>query len=620
MTEYGRGPGPEPWYPDNDPLNGQGQQGAWDQYGQQAQYGQDQFGQTQYQQDQYQQDQYGQGQYQGEQYGADQYGQGQYQGEQYGADQYGQGQYQGEQYGQQYQDTGQGYPQGYDQQQYPQQGGWGQGDQYGGQYAGGGDPSFGGQQQADGYRPDGYGTDGYRPDGYGTDAFGPGGDHQDPFSQGYQTGAPHQAAQHPEPQYASRAEPVPGGVARATRRGAGPGLAPDPVTDPDPADPGPDPETGWDPGPDQGEKDFFTRGDDDDDAWSDEDEGRRGGKKAKKRSGPACLIVAVVIIGAIGGAGYWGYGFYQDRFGPPPDYAGEGTGEVEVEIPEGASLSDMGNILKREGVVASHDAFVEAAGTDGQQIQAGIYTLRKEMSAEAAVAMMLEGVGDNALTIPEGTRATAVYELIDERLGLDEGTTEDVAESADLGLPDWAEGDIEGFLWPARYDVGEETTPEDLLTSMVDRAEAEFEEIDLEGHAAELDRTPHEILVIASLVQAEAQADDEFGKVSRVIYNRLDIDMKLQFDSTINYAMGRSTLNTSIEDTQYDSPYNTYNEYGLPPGPIDNPGHQALEAALNPTEGPWIYFVTVSPGDTRFTDDPAEHDRNVEDFNEANGE
>lgn len=91
--------------------------------------------------------------------------------------------------------------------------------------------------------------------------------------------------------------------------------------------------------------------------------------------------------------------------------------------------------------------------------------------------------------------------------------------------------------------------------------------------------------------------------------------MKLGFDSTINYAMGRSSLDTSISDTKYPSPYNTYLHQGLPPGPIGNPGHQAIEAALKPTKGDWLYFVTVKPGDTRFTDSESEHSKNVEDFN-----
>jgi UPF0755 protein len=239
------------------------------------------------------------------------------------------------------------------------------------------------------------------------------------------------------------------------------------------------------------------------------------------------------------------------------------------------------------------------------------------MSAESALGMLTDPAALNVLTIPEGLRATEIYAAIDEKLGEPEGTTEQVAGNADLGLPAWADGEVEGFLFPTRYDVSDDSTPEDLLTAMVDRAEREFADIDIEGQAEELGMTPREVLTTASLIQAEAQEAEDFGRVSRVIHNRLDQEMRLEFDSTINYAMGRSTLDTTIEDTQYDSPYNTYVEYGLPPGPIDNPGHQAIEAALNPTEGDWLYFVTVSEGDTRFTADYEEHQQNVQDFNDA---
>jgi UPF0755 protein len=329
------------------------------------------------------------------------------------------------------------------------------------------------------------------------------------------------------------------------------------------------------------------------------------------------MVAALLVAGGVGGAGWYGYQFYQERFGPAPDYTGEGTGEVTVEIPEGSTVSDIGNILKEQDVVRSHDAFVEAAGD--ASLQAGVYTLRRQMSAEAALAMLSDpaNAGANALIIPEGHRATEIFGMIDERLGLAEGTTEETAQNTDLGLPEWAGGNVEGFLYPTRYDVGEDTTPEELLTEMVDRAEAEFADLGLEDRAAGLDRTPYEILTIASLIEAEGQSDDEFGKVSRVIYNRLEQNMQLGFDSTLNYALGRDTLDVTIEDTQIDSPYNTYEEFGLPPTPIDNPGERAIEAALNPTEGDWLYFVTVREGDTRFTADYDEHMANVEEFNEV---
>jgi len=143
----------------------------------------------------------------------------------------------------------------------------------------------------------------------------------------------------------------------------------------------------------------------------------------------------------------------------------------------------------------------------------------------------------------------------------------------------------------------------------------EYTQDGVQAAAGKLGKTPREIVNIASLIQAEAQEPEDFGRVSRVIYNRLSQNVALGFDSTINYAKGRSTLDTTTKDTQYQSPYNTYLHKGLPPGPIDNPGHDALEAALNPTPGNWLYFVTVKPGDTRFTASYAEHQKNVADFN-----
>jgi UPF0755 protein len=351
--------------------------------------------------------------------------------------------------------------------------------------------------------------------------------------------------------------------------------------------------------------------------------GQKGGKK--RRSGMACLVVLVVLGGGITGAGYFGYRYYQNNFGPAPDFSGRGTGEVQVEIPQGASGIEIGNILKKAGVVKSVDAFTAAANKDpkGKLIQPGVYVLRKEMSASSAVTMMLDPKSQNVLIIAEGLRDAQIYSTIDAKLNLEDGTTAKIAkEQADkLGLPRWADDGaqisdpLEGFLFPTRYSVGKDTKPADLLKQMVKQAVAEYEKDDLEAQAKKAGMTPHEIITIASLVQAEAKEDDEFGKVSRVIYNRLDQDMFLGFDSTINYAKGRSTLNTSTADTKDPSPYNTYNHKGLPPGPIGNPGHQSITAALHPTKGNWLYFVTVKPGDTRFTNSASEHDRNVEEFN-----
>ncbi|MGD9484264.1 endolytic transglycosylase MltG [Streptomyces sp. TRM70308] len=491
---------------------------------------------------------------------------------------------------------------------------------------------------------------------------GPGHPGQGPGQPGQGPGHPGQGPAHPGRGPGAgwgQAGPGPDGPGQ----GPGPGwdeAAPDPGGPPHaPGHPGQDTGAGWDDaasdapdtawgqaGPDGAEHAFFEaqdgdetlddpqprgggRGPDDDEEPREPStraerrtaRGRRDG--ARRRNRAACLIVGLVLVGGGAAVAYGGYSFYQSRFASAPDYSGTGTGEVTVTIPEGAIASDMAKILAAEDVVKSEAAFIEASNADeaaSKSIQPGIYTLRQQMSAAEALKLMLDPASQTGLIIPEGLRATQIYELIDEQTGSAEGTTEKVAESADLGLPEWADGNVEGFLFPSRYSVSEDSDPEAVLKEMVKRAKDEFAGVSLEAEAAKVDRTPYEVLIIASLIQAEAQEKDDFGKVSQVIYNRLQPDNtatngKLDFDSTINYALERSTLDVSVNDTNIDHPFNTYKYPGLPPGPIDNPGHQAIEAALNPTDGPWFYFVTVKPGDTRFSESYEEHKEHVKDFN-----
>ncbi|SEG73606.1 UPF0755 protein [Actinacidiphila yanglinensis] len=618
MTDYGRGSGSEPWHPE-DPLFGdvydQGypqqhhqnpqQQGDWQdpyatgqqqhqQYPQQPQQGYPQqgYGYPQQQQSPQSQQGYQQTGYEGYDTGSYQTGQaGGYAQDPYGGglpqDPYATGQQQHQQYPQQPQ---QGYPQ---QPQNLQQ------------------PHFQGQPGQQGMQPGQPGQQGMgQPGQPGQPGMGQPGQPGQPLQQGMrQPGQPGQSGQ----------------------PGARPGAAPQGH----PQEPGSRPlrpapaRTGeWDDeqSGDPTEHAFFAnRDDDDDDAHAPEPTrtgGRRSGKSQpqqgkKRRSGCACVVVLAVLVGGVGGIGYFGYHMYESRFGPAPDYSGEGSGDVQVTIPAGASATTMGNLLKQAGVVKSVGAFTAAANKNpkGNFIQAGVYDLHKQMSGASAVTMMLDPKSQDAMIIPEGYRATRIYQQIDLKLHLKTGTTAAAAKGANLGLPSWAHGNVEGFLFPMKYSVGKSTKPVDVLKQMVAQASSEYQKDDLVGNAKKIGKTPEQVLTIAALVQAEAQQEGDFGKVSRVIYNRLDQGMKLEFDSTINYAMGRSTLNTSNKDTQFASPYNTYLHTGLPPGPIDNPGHNAIEAALDPTSGNWLYFVTVKPGDTRFTDSYAVHQKNVQDFN-----
>ncbi|MFG2134057.1 endolytic transglycosylase MltG [Streptomyces sp. NPDC048751] len=239
-------------------------------------------------------------------------------------------------------------------------------------------------------------------------------------------------------------------------------------------------------------------------------------------------------------------------------------------------------------------------------------------TAVAVPLLMLdhqEQAKPTTLVIPEGWRAGQIYEAVDKVLELPSGTAKKSLERAGLRLPNDAEGNPEGYLFPATYPLGAKATPESLLKAMVDTANAKFHKAPIAAGAQRNAMNVYQAVTIASLVQAEAATKADMGKVARVVFNRLERGMPLQMDSTINYALNRSTLRTTEADTRIDSPYNSYQRMGLPPTPIDSPGEDALRAAISPTPGDWLYFVTVKPGDTRFTADYAEHERNVAEFN-----
>jgi UPF0755 protein len=223
-----------------------------------------------------------------------------------------------------------------------------------------------------------------------------------------------------------------------------------------------------------------------------------------------------------------------------------------------------------------------------------------------------------SLVIPEGWRASQVYAAVDKALTLPPGTTKKSLGKLDLKLPNDAEGNPEGYLFPATYPLeqdGKKATPDSLLSAMVDTANKKFNGAPIAAGAQRNAMNVYQAVTIASIVQAEAGTKADMAKVARVVFNRLERGMPLQMDSTINYALGRSTLRTTEADTRIESPYNSYQRMGLPPTPIANPGEDAMRAAISPAPGDWLYFVTVKPGDTRFTADYAEHQRNVAEFN-----
>ncbi|MFE5893560.1 endolytic transglycosylase MltG [Streptomyces sp. NPDC002285] len=243
--------------------------------------------------------------------------------------------------------------------------------------------------------------------------------------------------------------------------------------------------------------------------------------------------------------------------------------------------------------------------------------------AGTAVAVPLLSVDEQeakptTLVIPEGWRASHVYAAVDRALTLPAGTTKKSLAKLDLKLPNDADGNPEGYLFPATYPLerdGKKATPDSLLSAMVDTANKRFGGAPIAAGAQRNSMNVYQTVTIASIIQAEAATKPDMGKVARVVYNRLERGMPLQMDSTINYALKRSTVTTTEADTRIESPYNSYQRMGLPPTPIANPGEEAMRAAINPAAGDWLYFVTVKPGDTRFSADYSEHQRNVAEFN-----
>jgi UPF0755 protein len=348
-----------------------------------------------------------------------------------------------------------------------------------------------------------------------------------------------------------------------------------------------------------------------------------GGRRAERprRRGPGCLI-ALVILALLAGGVYWGVTTgiekIQDQFSSADDYSGTGNGEaVSFEVKQGDSIAEMGRGLKEAGVVASVQAFIDAAGANPQadKIQAGFYALQKEMKASSVVEILVDpaNIDTTTVVIPEGFTVKQIVERLVKQTDFKKGDFEAALQDANaLGLPEDAKGNPEGYLFPATYQFGPDEQPADMLHDMVARWQQSASDDDLESAAQALGYSPHEMMTIASLIEAEGRGNYR-AKIARVIYNRLEnpdnglTNGLLEIDATVNYALGRDDIGVALtaDDLEVDSPYNTRKNPGLPPGPIDSPGDDAIQAALHPADGTWLWYVTVNlkTGETKFTDD-----------------
>jgi UPF0755 protein len=318
------------------------------------------------------------------------------------------------------------------------------------------------------------------------------------------------------------------------------------------------------------------------------------------------LVVAVVVYG-------FGKAFKPEQ---ADDYSGTGITPIQIEVHPGDTTSQIAQTLVSAGVIKSVTAFTDAAQDDAKagDIQPGTYQVLTQMSAASALSLLVSptSIVGSRLTIPEGTRLTVLEEIIETKTSITPTELSDALNApGSLGLPSYANGKAEGFLFPATYPVDNSTTATQLLSQMVQQFGQVSRTLDLDSGAATLHMTPYQIVIVASLIEAEVKRPQDYPQVARVIYNRLARGMPLELDSTVNYALGTTDPFLSQAQLNTASPYNTYVNKGLPPTPIDSPGQLALQSALTPEAGDWLYFVTTDPttGATTFTDSESEFEK-----------
>ncbi|MGH3706357.1 MAG: endolytic transglycosylase MltG, partial [Agromyces sp.] len=330
-------------------------------------------------------------------------------------------------------------------------------------------------------------------------------------------------------------------------------------------------------------------------------------------------LVGLLIVAALGAGAYF---FLQgpitaviERFTPAADFEGAGTGEVVFMIHDGDVGSDIATNLVDEGVTASYDAFYDLLleQSPEPEFHPGAYQLAEEMSAQAALDALQDPANklENTFVIPEG------MSLPDALVAISEGTdvplenlqAAAVEPPASYGLPAEATT-LEGFLFPATYTLEPGLDGHAVLQTLVNR---QFEALDAAGVPAD---QRWRTIVLASIVQREAGSNlDDFPKVARVFQNRLDQGINLESDATVAYGTGNTHTVWTTDEERADASnlYNTYANPGLPVGPIGNPGDVAINAAIHPAEGSWLFFVPVNlaTGETVFSTTIEEHEAAV---------
>jgi UPF0755 protein len=351
-------------------------------------------------------------------------------------------------------------------------------------------------------------------------------------------------------------------------------------------------------------------------------DGSRGGGRV---GGFVILGIVVVLIGGLVTGGMWAWNQYGGKvrevmgWTEPIDYAsGNAHGEATITINEGDSGMTVSTALAQAGVTKTPQAFYQMLVKSGKNptFYPGVYKLKKEMTSAAALTSLEDPSSklQNTALLREGLTEDQILKTLSDTLKIPiDQFQAAVAKPADYGV---TASSLEGWLFPAQYTFGPGVTAQQVVKKMVDRT---VQSLDKAG-VPQADR--QRILIIASIIQREARNSQDFYKVSRVIENRLqpnnkDTFGKLQMDSTAQYGYGQlhnGTASSSAEALKDPNPYNTYVHPGLPVGPISSPGDLAIDAAMHPADGAWMYFTTVNmdTGETVFSTTYADQEKAVQ--------
>ena len=336
-------------------------------------------------------------------------------------------------------------------------------------------------------------------------------------------------------------------------------------------------------------------------------------RRRQRRATVAGVLAAVLVVAA---GWFVARPLIEERL-TPKDWSGSGVGQVLVQVKPNDSAGAIGTTLVKLGVVRTKRAFTNAASDNdaSRGIQPGFYRLRKHMAAKQALALLIDPAAKvvSDVTIPEGMTEQDVLVRVAKALGVPASKVAAVAANiSDLGLPEGytssngrAPRSAEGFLFPDTYSLDPGTSPADALQEMTSEFTGVDRDMGFADAANKMKITPYEALTVASMIEGEAKFPDDRAKVARVVFNRLAKKMPIGIDATSVYGAKLAGQNPAKIDFNVPAPYNTRLKTGLPPTPIGNPGRAAMDAAVNPTPGNWLYYVNGdAAGHLFFTADP----------------